>query len=161
MLSLPNSLFKLCDNDLSPNFPTENALVVVFPLVDAVAPVNNSTPLLPCSFKSFFLNAVIARREKMNGARTFALRDASNSSSVTERKGFHTPYPAFHRAARRGAPGHLVLIDANTELKEALSYAGTGNADAYTECVVIIRGSDEYLSTYLSPCTIYLRGSIL
>ena len=97
----------------------------------------------------------------MNGARTFALRDASNSSSVTERKGFHTPYPAFHRAARRGAPGHLVLIDANTELKEALSYAGTGNADAYTEYVIIIRGSDEYLSTYLSPCTIYLRGSIL
>ena len=87
MLCEPNSLFKLWLRARNPNFPAENALVVTFPLLDAVAPVKSSVPLLPFSSSSFSLNSIIADREKANAARTFVSRERATSASVKERNG--------------------------------------------------------------------------
>ena len=47
IFSFPNSFDKLCDRALRPNFPAANALVMVFPLKLAVAPVKIKAPLFP------------------------------------------------------------------------------------------------------------------
>lgn len=110
MFFLPNSLAKLWESALIPNLPIANALVVVLPLIEAVAPVKMRVPRfleppfppsLGCS-KSFFENSSRTSLEKAKAARALVSNDSRTSSSVISRNGFHVPYPALNNATRSG-----------------------------------------------------------
>lgn len=100
MSCFPNSFARLWDRARTANFPEANALVVTFPRMLAVAPVNTSVPFAPVDGAgSFFWNARIAARAKANEPSMFTLFDSRTSSGVTWRKGFHTAWPALKIAA--------------------------------------------------------------
>jgi len=90
MFSFPNSLAKLCDKARLPNLPAANALVVLIPRIDAVAPVKINDPLAPFSPISFFKKVVIASRENAKAALMLTSTLCSISSSVVSKKDFHT-----------------------------------------------------------------------
>jgi hypothetical protein len=96
-----------------PNLPAAKALVVVFPLRLAVAPVNSKVPLFPSSMSNS-LNASMDARAKAKAATMLVSTLAWMSSGVISRKGFQTLVPAaLKRATRRGEEGHRDLMAAN------------------------------------------------
>jgi len=100
MFSFPNSLPKLCDKARNANFPAAKELVVLFPRMDAVAPVKMSVPLAPFSSRSFSLKANIASRENAKEALMLTVLDSSMSASVRSRNGFQVPDEALNTATR-------------------------------------------------------------
>ena len=99
MSCFPNSLDKLWDKALKPNFPAANALVVTLPLKLAVAPVKIKVPRAPFARSiSLSMNVLIAFREKENAASMLICKDSLTSSGVISRKGFQMPWPVFHMA---------------------------------------------------------------
>ena len=103
MFSDPNSLFRLWLRLRRANFVTENRLVNVLPLREAVAPVKISVPFLRAPSIGYFegsdsslsLKAVMAALENAMGPTTPVVVERSISSSVTSKNFLKTPSPAL------------------------------------------------------------------
>lgn len=135
IFSFPNSLAKLWDSALRPNLPAANALVVMFPLKLAVAPVKINVPLFPSGSSILFcLNVRIASRENANAASTLVASESRISEGVISRNGFHTPYPTLKTTAwilNFGATYVFRMLCQTADISRG-AYDSTGKPEALT-----------------------------
>jgi len=130
----PNSLARLCESARRPCLPAEKAAVVLFPRIEAVAPVKMRVPFFwlsnnltkstkinissypnksRCTHDKSFI-AKILSLANANAAVTFVSNVVLISSSVISKNGFQTPAPAFHTLARMSESFQWSLMDAKT-----------------------------------------------